>query len=92
MQNERSQLKNKEIALNILRNKLKQIEIENREKEINSLKGNANIDFGSQIRNYVLEPYSLVKDVRSGYETSNYEKVLDGDIYPFIESVLRMKR
>lgn len=92
VQNERSQLKNKEIALNILRNKLKQIEIENREKEINSLKGNANIDFGSQIRNYVLEPYSLVKDVRSGYETSNYEKVLDGDIYPFIESVLRMKR
>lgn len=92
VQNERSQLKNKEIALNILRNKLKQIEIENREKEINNLKGNANIDFGSQIRNYVLEPYSLVKDVRSGYETSNYEKVLDGDIYPFIESVLRMKR
>ncbi len=92
VQNERSQLKNKEIALNILRNKLKQIEIENREKEINSLKGNANIDFGSQIRNYVLEPYSLIKDVRSGYETSNYEKVLDGDIYPFIESVLRMKR
>lgn len=91
VQNERSQLKNKEIALNILRNKLKKIEVEAREKEINSLKGNANIDFGSQIRNYVLEPYSLVKDVRSGYETSNYQKVLDGDIYPFIESVLRMK-
>lgn len=92
VQNERSQLKNKEIAMNILRNKLKILEVEARNKEINSLKGNANIDFGSQIRNYVLEPYSLVKDVRSGYETANYQKVLDGDIYPFIESVLRMKR
>lgn len=92
VQNERSQIKNKEIALSILKNKLKSIEIEKRNKEINSLKGNANIDFGSQIRNYVLEPYSLVKDVRSGFENSNYQKVLDGDIYPFIESVLRMKR
>lgn len=91
VQNERSQLKNKEIALSILRNKLKIMEVEARNKEINSLKGNANIDFGSQIRNYVLEPYSLVKDLRSNYETSNYQKVLDGDIYPFIESVLRMK-
>lgn len=91
VQNERSQLKNKEIALNILKNKLKQLEIESRNEEIKSLKGNDNINFGSQIRNYVLEPYSLVKDVRSGYETSNPEKVLDGDIYPFIESVLRMR-
>ncbi len=92
VQNERSQIKNKEIALGILKNKLKNIEVEKRNKEINSLKGSANIDFGSQIRNYVLEPYSLVKDVRSGYENSNYKNVLDGDIYPFIESVLRMKR
>lgn len=91
-QTERSQIKNKEIALGILKNKLKSIEVEKRNKEINSLKGSANIDFGSQIRNYVLEPYSLVKDVRSGYENSNYKNVLDGDIYPFIESVLRMKR
>lgn len=92
VQNERSQIKNKEIAMSILKNKLKSIEVEKRNKEINDLKGNANIDFGSQIRNYVLEPYSLVKDVRSGYENSNYKNVLDGDIYPFIESVLRMKR
>lgn len=92
VQNERSQIKNKEIAMSILKNKLKSIEVEKRNKEINDLKGSANIDFGSQIRNYVLEPYSLVKDVRSGYENSNYKNVLDGDIYPFIESVLRMKR
>lgn len=92
VQNERSQIKNKEIAMSILKNKLKSIEVEKRNKEINDLKGSANIDFGSQIRNYVLEPYNLVKDVRSGYENSNYKNVLDGDIYPFIESVLRMKR
>lgn len=92
VQNERSQIKNKEIAMKILKNKLYRIEVEKREKEIASLKGNSNIDFGSQIRNYVLEPYSLVKDLRSGYETSNPDKVLDGDIYPFIESFLRIKR
>ena len=92
VQNERSQIKNKEIAMKILKSKLYRIEVEKREKEIASLKGNANIDFGSQIRNYVLEPYSLVKDLRSGYETSNPDKVLDGDIYPFIEAYLRIKR
>ena len=92
VQNERSQIKNKEIALKILKSKLMRIEIEKREKEIASLKGSSNIDFGSQIRNYVLEPYSLVKDVRSGYETTNPTKVLDGDLYPFIEAYLRIKR
>lgn len=92
VQNERSQIKNKEIAMNILKSKLHTLEVEKRNKEINDLKGNSNIDFGSQIRNYVLEPYSLVKDVRTNYETSNHAKVLDGDIYPFIEAYLRMKR
>ena len=92
VQNERSQIKNKEIAMKILKSKLYKMEVEKREKEIASLKGNANIDFGSQIRNYVLEPYSLVKDLRSNYETSNPEKVLDGDLYPFIEAYLRIKR
>lgn len=92
VQNERSQIKNKEIAMNILKSKLHKIEVEKRNKEINDLKGSANIDFGSQIRNYVLEPYSMVKDVRTNYEVNNHEKVLDGDIYPFIEAYLRMKR
>lgn len=92
VQNERSQLKNKEIAFNILKNKLYSIEVEKRNSEINALKGNANINFGSQIRNYVLEPYSLVKDVRTECESNNPSKVLDGEIYPFIEAYLRMKR
>lgn len=92
VQNERSQIKNKEIAMKILKSKLYRIEVEKREKEIASLKGNANIDFGSQIRNYVLEPYSLVKDLRSDLESTNPQKVLDGDLYPFIEAFLRIKR
>lgn len=92
VQNERSQLRNKEIAFNILRSKLYNIEIEKRNEEINALKGNANINFGSQIRNYVLEPYSLVKDVRTQYESNNPSKVLDGELAPFIEAYLRMKR
>lgn len=91
-QNERSQIKNKEIALNILKSKLYRLEVMKRNEEISSLKGNSNIDFGSQIRNYVLEPYSLVKDVRTNHESTSPEKVLNGDIYPFIEAYLRMKR
>ena len=91
-QNERSQIKNKETALNVLKNKLYQIEVRNRQDNINELKGSSNIDFGSQIRNYVLEPYTLVKDVRTGEETNNASKVLDGDIYRFINAYLRLKR
>ena len=91
-QNERSQIKNKETALNVLKNKLYQIEVRNRQDNINELKGSSNIDFGSQIRNYVLEPYTLVKDVRTGEETNNAGKVLDGDIYRFINAYLRLKR
>ena len=91
-QQERSQLRNKETAMKILKSKLYKLEIEKRNNEINSLKGNDDINFGSQIRNYVLEPYKLVKDVRTGYETSQADKVLDGDINGFIESYLRMKR
>lgn len=91
-QNERSQIKNKETAIKVLKNKLYEIELKTREDNINSLKGNSNIDFGSQIRNYVLEPYTLVKDVRTGFETNNASKVLDGDLYGFINAFLRMKR
>ena len=66
--------------------------IEERNKEINNLKGSDDINFGSQIRNYVLEPYKLVKDVRTNFETSQADKVLDGDIQGFLESFIRMKR
>lgn len=91
-QNERSQIKNKEIALNILKSKLQKILDENNEKDINNLKNHINIDFGSQIRNYVLEPYKLVKDLRTGEETSNADAVLNGEIKNFMESYLRIKR
>ena len=91
-QQERSQLRNKETAMKILKSKLYKMEVEKRNNEINSLKGSDDINFGSQIRNYVLEPYKLVKDVRTNCETSQADKVLDGDIGMFIESYLRNKR
>lgn len=91
-QNERSQLKNKEQAMKVLKNKLYELELQSMENKISDLKGEIeNINFGSQIRSYVLEPYKLIKDVRSSYETSNVLKVLDGDLLPLIESVLKMK-
>lgn len=89
-QNERSQIQNKEKALEILKNKLYQLEMEKKEQELRNLKGEqADINFGSQIRNYVLHPYSLIKDLRTNVETSNVEKVLDGDIDLFINSGLK---
>ena len=89
-QNERSQIQNKEQALRVLKNKLLLRKIEEQEKELNQIKGEqSNIDFGSQIRSYVLHPYSMVKDHRTNEETSNVGKVLDGDIDQFIESNLK---
>ena len=89
-QNERSQLKNKEKALSILKGKLKLLEEERKEAELATLKGNdKKIDFGSQIRSYVMHPYSMVKDHRTGIETSNVSKVLDGDLDMFIDGYLR---
>ena len=89
-QNERSQIKNKEKALSILKGKLKLIELEEKERELKSLKGESmKIDFGSQIRSYVMHPYSMVKDHRTNCETSNVGKVLDGDLDMFIDTYLR---
>lgn len=89
-QNERSQIKNKEKALSILKGKLKLLELEEKEKELASIRGDVkNIDFGSQIRSYVMHPYSMVKDHRTDVQTSNVSKVMDGDIDMFIESYLR---
>ena len=89
-QNERSQLQNKEQALKVLKNKLFLKKLEEQEEELNRIKGTqASIDFGSQIRSYVMHPYSLVKDHRTQEETSNVDKVLDGDIDEFIESNLK---
>ena len=89
-QNERSQLKNKEKALSILKGKLKLLEEEKKQEELSLLKGDSKkIDFGSQIRSYVMHPYSMVKDHRTGIETSNVSKVLDGDLDMFIDGYLR---
>ena len=90
-QNERSQLKNKEKAMQILKNKLYLLTLEQKEKEINSLRGtHMDINFGSQIRSYVMNPYSMVKDHRTNTEDTNVLSVLDGNIDKFIESFLRM--
>ena len=92
-QNERSQIKNKEIALKVLKSKLYQIKLKENQSKIDNMKSsNSNIEFGSQIRSYVLHPYSLIKDHRTGYETSNVNKVLDGNIDEFIDSYLRKER
>ena len=89
-QNERSQIQNKEQAMKVLRNKLLLKKYEEQEKELKQIKGDQmNIEFGSQIRSYVMHPYSLVKDHRTNYETSNVSKVLDGDIDGFIEASLK---
>ena len=91
-QNERSQLRNKEIAMSILISKLEKLMEDENEKDLDKLKNHTNIEFGSQIRNYTLEPYKLVKDVRSGFETSNADAVLNGDIIDFMKEYLRIKR
>jgi peptide chain release factor 2 len=84
-QNEKSQHKNKDAAMKILRSRLYELEKEKREAELDELRGpKREITFGSQIRNYVLYPYQLVKDVRTGIETGNVDAVLDGDIDEFV--------
>lgn len=89
-QSGRSQIQNREEALNILKSRLLQLEIENQQKKIAELKGEtlAN-EWGSQIRSYVMHPYSLVKDVRTGYETSQVQSVMDGDLDAFIFAFLK---
>ena len=90
-QNERSQIRNKEICMNVLKNKLYNLEVERREKELKSIKGeNSSINFGSQIRTYTMCPYTLVKDHRTNTEVVNVQKVLDGDINTFIFDNLKL--
>ena len=88
-QSSRSQHKNKEQALRLLKAKLYEKEMERKQEELNKLAGERKkIDFGSQIRNYVMQPYQLVKDLRTDFETGNVQAVLDGEIDDFIESYL----
>ena len=84
-QNEKSQLQNKEAAFRVLKAKLYELEQRKRQEEIDSLRGERmENSFGSQIRNYVLYPYQLVKDLRSGVETGNVDAVLNGDLEQFV--------
>jgi peptide chain release factor 2 len=92
-QNERSQQQNKEQCLRLLRAKLYELELEKREKLKNSIEGEQQaIEWGSQIRSYVFQPYTLVKDNRSGVETGNIQAVMDGDLDPFIEGYLKVSK
>ncbi len=89
-QNERSQGRNKESALRVLQARLLEIELQKKEEEKARLKGvHVDMSFGSQIRNYVLHPYKMVKDLRTGMETSDPDAVLDGMLDPFVEAYLR---
>jgi peptide chain release factor 2 len=86
---ERSQLMNKEHAINMLRSRLYQIEVDKRNEERDKVESTKKrIDFGSQIRNYVLHPYKLIKDLRTGIERTDVQKVLDGDLDEFIKGFL----
>jgi peptide chain release factor 2 len=92
-QNERSQIKNKASALSVLKSRLYEIEMDKKRAEIDrhySEKGD--IGFGHQIRSYVFQPYQMVKDLRTGEQTSDVQAVMDGDLNPFIEAFLRGKK
>jgi peptide chain release factor 2 len=91
-QNERSQLKNRETAMKVLKSRLFQRQQQEAAAQMDQIRGQIMpAEFGSQIRNYVLQPYTLVKDVRTGLEVGNAQAVLDGEIDPFIESWLRWR-
>jgi peptide chain release factor 2 len=90
-QNERSQTRNREVAMKILRGRLYDLELEKQETERARLKGkHVEAGWGNQIRSYVLQPYHMVKDLRTGHETANTEAVLDGHLANFMEAYLRM--
>ncbi len=89
IQNERSQLQNRETAMTILRSKLIQLQMEQHAEKVSQLKGpNQSAEWGNQIRSYVLHPYKQVKDLRTKYETSDPDSVLDGDLDKFIDAYL----
>jgi peptide chain release factor 2 len=91
-QNERSQHKNRDVAMKLLRAKLYQMEVDKRKEEQTKIEGEKKeIGFGSQIRSYVLQPYQMVKDLRTGHEVGDVQRILDGDIGEFIDAFLAQK-
>jgi peptide chain release factor 2 len=91
-QNERSQHKNRDVAMKLLRARLYQVELEKRQEAQEKLEGEKkDIAFGSQIRSYTLQPYQLVKDVRTGFEMGDAQRVLDGDLNGFVEAYLAQR-
>ena len=91
-QNERSQFKNKEIAMNMLKSRLYNLELQKRQEQTDKINASKlDISWGAQIRSYVMQPYQMVKDLRSGCETSNVNAVLDGDIDDFLSAFLLLK-
>lgn len=91
IQNERSQIQNKETALKILKSRLAQMQLEQHAETLADLRAGESASWGAQIRNYVLHPYTLVKDTRTKFETHNAKGVLDGDIDDFIEAYLEQQ-
>ncbi len=92
-QNQRSQHQNRDVAMRVLKSKLYELELEKKQNETNKLAENKrDISFGSQIRNYVMQPYRLVKDVRTKFESSDVDGVLNGDLDEFIKNYLLAKR
>ena len=88
-QNERSQHKNRDVAMKLLRSKLYQLEVEKRQEDQEKLEGEKkDIAFGSQIRSYVMQPYQMIKDLRTGYEVGDVQRVMDGDLDGFVEAYL----
>ena len=90
IQNERSQIQNREKAMEILRGKLVQMQLEQHAETIGELRAGESAGWGQQIRNYVLQPYKLVKDTRTGYEETDPDAVLDGKIDGFIDAFLEL--
>jgi peptide chain release factor 2 len=92
-QNERSQHRNKEMAMKFLRSRLYELELQKRREASDKLEASkADIDFGSQIRSYVLHPYRMIKDHRTKFETGDTDRILDGDLDPFIKAYLISRR
>ena len=92
-QMERSQLQNRAKAMEMLKAKLAQEERLKREEELDEIRGEQQrVGFGSQIRSYVMQPYQMVKDLRTEHEAGNVQAVLDGDLDPFMEAYLQWRR